>query len=112
MPSVSGGRFRQLLARDQGGEHVNARIQTARKIPLAKARCDGSLNDLLSRQIRNRTFKRFSGSDAHHAIILGNDDQQPIANVFSADFPKITDTLGVATDVFWRSRRHHQHDDL
>ena len=91
---------------------ISRRIESTRIVTLLETRRNGVGNDLLGGQVGDGAFKRFCGGNANLAVVFSHHQQQPVADVFAANFPAVADPLGVVGKVFGQRRGHHQDHHL
>ena len=89
-----------------------AASQAAGKVVLPESRLHRVVDDVRGGEVGHRAFERLRHFDAHLAVVLGDDDENAVADLLAPDLPGIADAVGIAGDVFGLRGRDHQHHDL
>src|SRR6266513_1122241 len=105
-------RRRQGLALYDAHHRVDAGADAAEEIAVAKARRDDVAHDALGGGVVERALQTVAHLDAQRPVVLRDDEQGAVVDLFAAQLPLLDDAQRVLLDRLGRSARHHEHGDL
>ena len=107
-----GARRRQLLAGDERAEAIDRDVEAAGEVAGLERGQDVLANDAAGGDVGDRALQRRRHPDVDVAIVLGDRQEQAVADFLPAQLPARRHALRVREDVLGPGRRHYQDHDL